>query len=85
MGKLFPGPSYNCVTWACRQVTHVCTLTLCFFLFELVELFILRRVVTRMTKEQGTTDLVRSAILRIFLAKILEYSANFALALFDAL
>jgi hypothetical protein len=41
--------------------------------------------VTRMTKEQGTTDLVRSAILRIFLAKILEYSANFALALFDAL
>ena len=73
VAKLFPGAAYNCHSWSCRKVTHVCTMTLCSFLFQLVEVFILRT----MTRDQGTRIPI--------LVKVVEYAASLAFVLYDAL
>jgi ankyrin repeat protein len=72
VAKLFPGVAYNCHSWSCRKVTHVCTMTLCSFLFQLVEVYILRT----MTRDQGTKVPV--------LVKLVEYSASLAFVIYDA-
>jgi len=72
VAKLFPGAAYNCHSWSCRKVTHVCTMTLCSFLFQMVEVYILRT----MTRDQGTKVPV--------LVKLVEYSASLAFVLYDA-
>ncbi len=72
VGKLFPGPAYNCDSWSCRKVTHVCTLTMCASLFQIAEMFLVRT----MTRDQGTTVPA--------LVKILEYSAGLAFVVYGA-
>ena len=71
--KLYPGPSYNCHSWSCRKATHVCTMTLCSFPFQLSELMVLREMV----KTQNGSKVP-------VLIKIVEYSANWAFVLYDA-
>ena len=44
VGKLFPGPKYNCDSWSCRKVTHTCTMTLCSCVFGLVEARLLHKM-----------------------------------------
>ena len=72
VAKLFPGVVYNCASWSCRKVTHVCTMTLCAFLFQLVEVYILRT----MTRDQGTRVPI--------LFKVVKYAASLAFVLYDA-
>jgi hypothetical protein len=72
VGKLFPGVTYHCDSWSCRKVTHVCTMTLCAFLFQLYELLLLRI----MSRDQG----IRAPVL----VKLVEYSASLAFVLYDA-
>ena len=63
---------YNCDTWSCRKIAHVCTMTLCSFLFQLVEVYILRT----MSRDQG---------IRVpTLVKLVEYSASLSFVLYDA-
>jgi hypothetical protein len=73
VAKLYPGGAYKCTSWSCRQVTHVCTMTLCSFLFQLAEVFILRT----MTRDQGTRVPI--------LVKVVEYAASLAFVLYEAL
>jgi hypothetical protein len=73
VGKLYPGPSYNCESWGCRSVTHVCTMTLCSFPCQLIELMVLRNIVKSKPGSKAT----------VFI-KIVEYSANLAFVFYDA-
>jgi hypothetical protein len=85
VGKLFPDiffcdattvtlghKCYYCDTWSCRKIAHVCTMTLCSFLFQLVEVYILRT----MSRDHGTRVPA--------LVKLVEYAASLAFVLYDA-
>ena len=71
MGKLFPGPAYKCDTWSCRKVTHGCTMTLCSFPFQLVEIWLMNA----MRKDQGSNLPV--------LVKIVDYSSALGFVVYD--
>jgi len=71
VGKLFPGPKYNCDSWACRKITHVCVMTFASFAFSWYEL----KLVSRMAKEQGTKVPI--------LVKIVQYSMGLAFIVYD--
>jgi len=70
VGKLFPGPMYNCDSWSCRKVTHTCTMTLCSCVFGLLEAYL----VHAMTKERKTKVPI--------VLKIVEYSAGLGFILY---
>ncbi len=72
VGKMFPGPVYNCDSWGCRKVTHVCVLTLASCLFSLHEVI----MVHYMVKDQGSKVPV--------LVKIIQYLVNLVFVLYEA-
>jgi len=72
VGKLFPGPAYNCDSWACRKVTHVCVMTLSPCIFSLVEV----ALVHSMVEELGSKVPV--------IAKIIQFSVGLVFVLYEA-
>ena len=79
VGKLYPGPSYSCHSWSCRKVTHVCTMTLCSFPFQLYEVSIL---IGQMMSEREDSKVPVSGLAKLL--KIGQYSADLAFVLIDA-
>jgi ankyrin repeat protein len=72
VGKLFPGPTYYCDSWACQKVTHVCVMTLCSGIFSLLEVLL----VHEMVKKDGSKVPV--------LVKIIQYSVGLVFVLYEA-
>ncbi len=79
VGKLYPGPSYFCHSWSCRKVTHVCTMTLCSFPFQLFEVLVL---MGQMKVEREESKVPASALGKLL--HIGMFSANLAFVLIDA-
>jgi hypothetical protein len=77
VGKLFPGPKYNCETWACRKVTHVCVMTLSSFFFSLQEV----RMVSVMVKDTVTNTGTKGRL--VLLLKIVQYTVGLVFIVYD--
>ncbi len=72
LAKLFPGPKYFCDSWSCREVTHVCVMTLCSSFASYWEIQLLGAMMQEIDSKLPV------------LLKIVQYSMNLAYVLSEA-